>query len=106
MFARLLELTSKPEKKFELIRTMKDEILPILKKYPGFVDVLAFEVENEPTKFVVISLWTNKIDVEKYEKEQYPKVKGILDPYLTLTPVVKFCKMEPTITQKVLAVAA
>jgi hypothetical protein len=106
MFARMLELTLKPEKKFELTRKMNDEILPLLRKYAGFVDVLAFEVENEPTKFFTISLWTNKIDIEKYERDVYPKVKAILDPYLVTLPMVRFCKVDPTITQKVLAVAA
>ena len=106
MFARMLELTLKPEKKMELIRRMKDDILPLLNKYHGFVDVLAFEVENEPTKFFAISLWTNRTEIEKYEKELYPKVKTILDPLLTTTPMVKFCKLDPSITQKVLTVAA
>jgi heme-degrading monooxygenase HmoA len=106
MFARMLELTLKPEKKLELIRKMKDDILPLLNKYHGFVDVLALEVENEPTKFIAISLWNNRTEIEKYEKELYPKVKTILDPLLATAPMVKFCKLDPTMTQKVLTVAA
>jgi len=106
MFARFLEMTIKPEKKFELTKKMKEEILPMLKKYNSFFDVLAFEVENEPTKFFTISLWNNRVDVEKYEKEFYPKVKAIFEPYLTTAPVVKFCKVDPTITEKFFAAAA
>ncbi len=106
MFARMLELTLKKDKKVELTRAMKDEITPILKKYHGFFEVLALEVENEPTKFFAISLWTNRADLERYEREMYPKVKTILDPYLTVAPIVKLCNVDHTITERVLGVAA
>ena len=50
MFARFLDMTVKPEMKPELIRKMREEALPILKKYNGFIDVIPLEVETEPTK--------------------------------------------------------
>jgi heme-degrading monooxygenase HmoA len=106
MFARMLELTVKPEKKSEITRKMKEEIVPTLKKYPAFFDLLLLEVENEPTKFVTISLWTNKNEVERYEREMYPKMKTILDPFLTTAPIVTFCKLDHTMSEKVTAVAA
>jgi heme-degrading monooxygenase HmoA len=106
MFARMLELTVKPEKEFELTRKIKNEILPILKKHDGFVDILSFAVENEPAKIFAISLWTNKMAVEKYEKELYPKVKAIFEPYLVREPIVRLCTVDETVTQKILAVAA
>jgi hypothetical protein len=35
---------------------------------------------------ITITLWAEKRDAERYEREMYPKVEGILKPYLT-TPV-------------------
>jgi septum formation topological specificity factor MinE len=64
MFARFLEMTVKPEKKPELIRKMREEVLPILKKYNSFLDMIPLEVETEPTKFYAISLWHEKLDAE------------------------------------------
>jgi len=106
MFARFLEMTVRPEKKFELIRKMKEEIHPILKKYNGFFDLIPLEVETEPTKFYAISLWHEKLDAEKYEKENFPKVKTILEPFLTMPVVVRLCKVDETVTKKFRAVAA
>ena len=106
MFARFLELAIKPEKKMELLKTMKDEIHPILRKYNGFFDVLLLEVENEPTKFYTISLWREKLNAEKYEKENFRKVTSMLEPFLTMPVVVKLCKVDETITKKFTAVAA
>jgi quinol monooxygenase YgiN len=86
MFARILEFVPKQEKKEEFIRVMKNEVLPILKKQTGFLEILPFfpEVKNE--KMVTISLWTEKKDAERYEREAFVKVEETLKPYLT-TPI-------------------
>jgi hypothetical protein len=106
MFARFLELTVKPEKKPELMRKVKEEILPILKKYRDFLDVIPLEVEAEPTKFFAISLWHERSDAEKYERENFHTVNNILQPFLTAPITVKNCKVDETITKKLFGVAA
>jgi hypothetical protein len=99
-------MTVKPEKKPELIRKMREEVLPIFMKYNGFVDVIPLEVETEPTMFYAISLWREKLDAEKYEKENFSKVKMIYEPCLMKPIVVKPCKVDETIFKKAAAVAA
>jgi hypothetical protein len=42
MFARILEFEIKMEKKEEFINLFKKEVLPILKKQAGFLEVLPF----------------------------------------------------------------
>ena len=106
MFARFIEWTVKPEKKSEFTKIMKEEIFPILKTYNDFFDLVPLEVETEPTKFYAISLWQEKTNMEKYAKEHFPKVKAILEPFLTAPITVKHCTVDETIPKKVLAVAA
>lgn len=106
MFARLLEMTVKQEKKPELFHKVREEVLPILRKYSGFVDVIPMEVELQPTTIYLMSLWHQKTDAEKYEKENFPKVKAIYEPYLTKPIVVKLCKVDETIFKKAVSVAA
>jgi hypothetical protein len=107
MFARLLELNIHIEKKPELLRKVKEEIVPILKKQVGYMDVLALENEFEPQKPFVITFWHTKLDIERYERDAYPRVRTILEPFLYVPPVVKFCKVEETLTGKMIeAVAA
>lgn len=86
MFARIVEFTPKFEKKEEFIKTAKNEILPILKKQPGFLEVLPFIPEITNQKVVTITLWMEKKDLERYEKEIFPKVEAIMKPYLS-TPI-------------------
>ena len=42
MFARILEFTPKTEKRDELIQVIRQQILPIMKKQPGFLELLPF----------------------------------------------------------------
>jgi quinol monooxygenase YgiN len=101
MFIRFLEFTVKPDKKVELVKKIKEEILPILNKNNGFFDLLPWEVETEPTKFYAVSLWYEKKDAQKYEKEYFAKVKQIVEPFLTTPVIVKFGPVETVIPEKI-----
>jgi len=90
MFARILEFELKHEKKDEFVRTVKSEVLPIMKKQVGFLEILPFFPEKaREEKVLNISLWATKADAERYERETYPKVHDLLKPYLATTIAVK-----------------
>ena len=99
MFARILEITPKLEKKEEFIRVIKNEVLPILRKQQGFLEILPFlpEVKNE--KMITISLWTEKKNAERYEKEVLPKVEEIVKAYLAAPFVVRNYVVETTLCE-------
>jgi heme-degrading monooxygenase HmoA len=101
MFIRFLEFTVKPGKKVELLKKIKEEILPVLKKYNGFFDLLPWEVESDPTKYFAVSLWYEKKDAERYEKEYFAKVKQIVEPFLTAPVIVKSGPVETAIPEKI-----
>jgi quinol monooxygenase YgiN len=97
MFARILEITPKLEKKDELIKTIRQEILPILKEQPGFLEVLPFVPEIAKEKMVAITLWTEKRKAEKYVNEVFPKVEQILQPFLVVPVTVRTYTVETTL---------
>lgn len=87
MFARILDFEIKLEKKEEFVKVVKAEVLPILKKQIGFLEILPFIPQTmKEEKFFTISLWARKEDAEKYERDVYPRVNEILKPFL-LTPI-------------------
>jgi hypothetical protein len=94
MFARILEFVPKLEKKEEFIKVMQNEVLPILKKQNGFLEVLPFFPENKTEKALTISLWTEKQYAEVYERQWFPKVEMILKPYLTTPITFKYYTVE------------
>lgn len=104
MFTRFLEMTIKPEKKTEFLKKIKNEIIPILKSHKGFFDVI--HLEAEPAKFYAISLWQDKMEMEKYAKESFPEVNAILEPLLAAPVVVKTCTMDEALTARRFMAAA
>jgi len=99
MFARVLDYEVKLEKKEEFIKVLNHEVLPILGKQTGFLEVLPFFPENTKEKVITISLWATKADAERYEKEFYPKVSEIIKPYLATPIVVRPYIVETTLCQ-------
>jgi len=68
MFARVVEFIPKVQKKDELIKTVRQEVLPILKKQPGFLEVLPLFPVNENDRYIHVSLWTDKEQAEKFAR--------------------------------------
>ncbi len=100
MFARILQFEMKLEKKVEFTRVFKNEILPILKKQTGFLEVLPLFPEMlDDRKVFNISFWATKLDADRYEKEWYPKIYDILKPYLTSAVTVKYYNVDTTLCE-------
>ena len=78
---------------------MRNEVLPILKKQNGFLEMLPFFPEIKNEKVITITLWMEKKDIERYEREVFLKVEEILKPYL-LTPLTyKHYEVETTLCE-------
>jgi len=100
MFARVLDFELKLDKKEEFLKVLKREVLPILKKQTGFLEILPFFPENlKETKLFFISLWTTKLDAERYDKETYNKVYDIVKPFMTTPVVLNFYNLETTLCE-------
>ena len=100
MFTRTIELTLKTNMKPEFFKKFKAEAVPILKKTPGFFDVVVLENETEPTKIFCISFWETKKHAQSYETEWYPKVKAMIEIFFANPPVVKYYTLEETFSEK------
>jgi heme-degrading monooxygenase HmoA len=99
MFARIVEFIPKFEKKDEFVKTVKNEILPLLKKQPGFLEILPLYPENRNEKVFNITLWMEKKDAERYERDTFPKVEKLLQPYLTTPITWKLYAVETTLCE-------
>ena len=90
MFARMLEFSVKPERKVELTKTVRNEIIPALKSQPGFVDALELERDVENTEVLLISLWRTKADAERYMMQFYPRVKRLIGSFMAMPVLMRF----------------
>ena len=106
MFARKVEFDLLVNKKDEFLRKVREEILPIMKRQAGFIDIIGLTHEIKVEKGLVISLWETREHAMKYEQEVFPKVTEMLKPYLMKPFVVTPCTVETTISEHILASVA
>jgi len=99
MFARIVEFIPKLEQKDEFVKVVRNEVLPILKKQTGFLEILPLFPETKTEKMITITLWAEKRDAERYERETYSEVEGILKPYLTTPVTFKHYNLETSVCQ-------
>ena len=99
MFARILEFVPLMERKDEFIRVVKKEVLPILKKQEGFLEILPLVPEIKTEKVLAVTLWTDKKEFERDEKEWYPRVEQILKPHLSNPSARKLYTLETTLCE-------
>ncbi len=99
MFARVVEVAIHVEKKDEMIKAVRREVIPILKKQPGFVEMLPLFPEIANEKAIWITMWTEKRHAEKYVKEVFPKVEQIMNPFLTAPVTFKMYEVETTLCE-------
>jgi quinol monooxygenase YgiN len=102
MFARVVETIPKMEmleKREEVLRVLKNDVLPIMRKQHGFLDMLPLTPEIKNERFITITLWADKKDAERYEREAFPKVQEILKPYLAAPMTTRHYTVETTICE-------
>jgi len=88
MFTRNLTMKLKANITPEFNRVIENEILPLLRKQPGFRDEITF-IAPERSEALAISLWETKENCETYNKTGYPEVLKIVSKYVDGTPKVE-----------------
>ena len=103
MFTRIVECHVKPGKRQEATTKINNEVLPILQKQPGFVDMIGLTHERDPERVVALSFWNTKEDAERYHREHFSHISEILKPLLTSVPSVETYNVESSTTHRIAA---
>ncbi len=82
MFARILEMKTKAGKEQQLCTAIQEKGLPILKKFPGFLDVICLASDTAPDVVLAMSFWTARKDADRYHAESYRTVADLYAPFL------------------------
>lgn len=88
MFARNVALRLKPNCLNEFRRIVDSQIIPLLRKQPGFKDLITFAMTGG-ADITAISLWQTKEHAEAYSTAGYPEVMKNLDPLLDGNPKLR-----------------
>jgi len=85
MFARNVHLQLKPNTATQFTQTLEKEVLPLLRKQPGFQEEVAF-IGPTPNEVYAISFWESKEKAEQYGRATYPEVLKTLADVVQGTP--------------------
>jgi hypothetical protein len=102
MFARNVSLRLKPNTLSEFTKTVENDILPILRKQPGFCDeiTLAFDGGTDVT---AVSLWDSMEHAEAYNSTAFPQVLMRLGKVLDGPPKVRVSTVVNSTVHKIAA---
>jgi len=101
MFTRIVEITAKQGKTKEVVQTIQEKILPILKKQPGFVDEIVLVSTADTNRILGMSFWQTPEDAELYRLDRYPVVEELLRPLVETTPKVNTFDVDASTTHKI-----
>ena len=104
MFTRNVTMKLKANVTPEFNRVIENEILPLLRKQPGFRDEITF-VAPERSEAVAISFWETKENCENYNRTGYPEVLKIVSKFVEGTPKVDTFELSNSTLHKLAAKA-
>jgi hypothetical protein len=85
MFVRKISVHLKPNTITQFTGTFEKEILPVLRKQPGFKDEITFAAPGS-SDVLAISLWDSQKDAETYERNTYGDVLKMLSGVIEGSP--------------------
>jgi hypothetical protein len=88
MFARNVALRLKPNCLNQFRHICDAQIVPLLRKQPGFRDIITFSMTGE-IDVTAISLWETREQAEVYPTAGYPQVMQSLEPLLGGMPKLR-----------------
>jgi quinol monooxygenase YgiN len=89
MFARMVECQAQNGRSEEMNTTLVDQIVPILKKQPGFIDFIALADKRFPERLICISLWDSRETADQFHRQHYRRVIGMLEPLFDSAPTLE-----------------
>ena len=104
MFIRNVTMKLKANTATEFNSLIENEILPLLRKQPGFRDEITF-VAPERSEAVAISFWETKENLETYNRTTYLELLKIVAKIVEGTPKVETFELATSTLHKLAAKA-
>ncbi len=83
----------KPGKLVEVKKLFVDELVPLMKKVPGFKHEITMIKGDQ---LVGLSVWDTRQSAEKYQAGAFPTVIAKLNPFLAGAPVIEEYELAAT----------
>src|SRR5436309_13845371 len=106
MIVRTVAIHLKASGLSEFTRLFDTEVLPMLRKQPGFRDEITFSTAPTGVDVNAISLWDTREQAEAYNATGYPEILKRLNKVLDGAPRVRVSNVISSTLHKTVAIAA
>jgi heme-degrading monooxygenase HmoA len=95
MYVRLVYCKFSPENIQDAKRIYREEIVPVVLKQKGIIDIQLLEPVDQTEDYISITQWKTKTDADAYESSgTYKKLVSKLESFFTKQPVLKVFNVE------------
>jgi hypothetical protein len=103
MFARTVRMHLKPNSVVQFTQTMEKDVIPVLRKQPGFRDEVTFLPADGSGDAVAISFWEKRENADAYQRGAYPEVLKAVAKVADGTPHVQTSEVSNSTWYKIAA---
>jgi len=103
MFARTVRMHLKPNSWTQFTQTMEKDVIPLLRKQPGFRDEVTFLPADGSGDAVAISFWEKRENADAYQRGAYPEVLKAVAMVADGTPNVQTSEVSNSTWHKIAA---
>ncbi len=103
MFARTVRMHLKPNSVTQFTQTMEQDVIPLLRKQPGFKDEITFLPADGSNEAVAISFWEKRENADAYQRGAYPEVLKAVEKVADGTPQVQTSEVSNSTWHKIAA---
>lgn len=103
MCARTVRMHLKPNSVTQFTQTMEKDVIPVLRKQPGFRDEVTFLPADGSSDAVAISFWEKRENADAYQRGAYPEVLKAVARVADGTPQVQTSEVSNSTWYKIAA---
>ncbi len=103
MFTRIVECQAKRGKTDVVANKVRNEVLPTLRKQPGFVDFMALRDNEDDQRVVCVSFWDSNERADAYLAEHYDIIVQVLEAELQAKPTIATLRVEVSTAHSIAA---
>lgn len=93
MFSRIVQCTLKNNRLDEARQTLTSEIIPQLRRQPGFIDVVE-SLDPQNGQFVCMTLWKTREDADRYGQTEFARTATKLQEFISGEPTIQTLPVE------------
>ncbi len=71
-----------------------EEIIPVLRRQRGLVDLMILQSSDEPSQFQVVTFWQTRDHAENHHRDVYSQLIGLLKAHINGEAEVRFFSVD------------